>query len=69
MELTRRELDILKFLASGYTIEQIANLFGVSLRSIASNLESIWRKLELGKSGAHTRVAGTPGRAGSVMEG
>ena len=46
MELTRRELDVLKFLASGYTSEQIANVLGVHCRTIAAQLESIWRKLD-----------------------
>jgi DNA-binding CsgD family transcriptional regulator len=47
MELTRRELDVLKFLASGYTNEQTANILGVTYRTIAVHLESIWRKLDV----------------------
>jgi DNA-binding CsgD family transcriptional regulator len=47
MELTRRELDVLKFLASGYTNEQTANILGVTYRTISVHLESIWRKLDV----------------------
>ena len=46
MDLTQRELDILKFLASGYTNAQIANILGVHYRIINTCLESIWRKLD-----------------------
>jgi len=57
MELTRRELDVLRFLASGYTGEQIANMLGVHYRTISAQLESIWRKLdgETGPKGVATR--------------
>jgi len=49
MELTRRELDALKLLASGYTSEQIANVLGVPGRIIATSLQSIWGKLDGGR--------------------
>jgi DNA-binding CsgD family transcriptional regulator len=50
MKLTRRELDILKFLASGFTNAQIANILGVHYRIIAAQLETIWRKLDCERS-------------------
>jgi DNA-binding NarL/FixJ family response regulator len=58
MELTRRELDILKFLASGYTNQQTANILGVTYRTIALHLESIWRKLDVESRPATVTSAG-----------
>ncbi|MGD9710866.1 MAG: LuxR C-terminal-related transcriptional regulator [Thermomicrobiales bacterium] len=46
MEITRRELDILKFLAAGYSSDQVANMLGVSYRMVACQLQSLSRKLE-----------------------
>ena len=60
MELTRRELDVLKFLASGYTNEQTANILGVTYRTIDVHLESIWRKLDVESRPATAITTGEP---------
>ena len=60
MELTRRELDVLKFLASGYSNEQTANILGVTYRTIAAHLDSIWRKLDVQSKPATSTTAGEP---------
>ena len=69
MDLTRRELDILKFLASGFTNQQVANVLGVHYRIITSHLESIWRKLDVESSRASAAKARETGLIAESMEG
>lgn len=49
--LTRRELEILRFLARGFSMKQVALRLGVSPRTVESHITKLYRKL-----GARTRV-------------
>ena len=64
MVITRRELDILKFLSNGFSEAQVANVLGVNQRSVANDLKSLWSRLEQNhaqnnrSSDAHLRKPG-----------
>ena len=53
-ELTAREVDILRLVASGRSDAQVAQELVVSLRTVHSHLRSVYRKL-----GVHSRTAAT----------
>jgi DNA-binding CsgD family transcriptional regulator len=50
--LTRRETDVLGWVAQGKTNDVIASILGMSPRTVAKHLESIYRKL-----GVETRTS------------
>ncbi len=49
--LTKRELEILKLVAMGYTKNQIAELVCVTIHTVKAHLESIYFK-----TGAHNKI-------------
>jgi DNA-binding CsgD family transcriptional regulator len=53
-DLTAREVDILRLVASGRSDAQVAEALVVSLRTVHSHLRSVYRKL-----GVHSRTAAT----------
>lgn len=45
--LTSRERQIMDFLATGHTIPEIANQFGVARKTVRNNLGNIYVKLQV----------------------
>lgn len=45
--LTRRELEIVRLLATGCTYTQIAARLGISVHTVACHLKNTYRKLEV----------------------
>ena len=50
--LTRRELEVIKLLASGCTYSQIADRLGISAHTVACHIKNTYRKLDV-----HTAAA------------
>jgi DNA-binding CsgD family transcriptional regulator len=51
-DLTRRELEVIKLLASGCTYAQIAERLGISAHTVACHIKNTYRKLDV-----HTAAA------------
>jgi DNA-binding NarL/FixJ family response regulator len=56
-QLTSRELDVLKLVATGSTNREIAERLGVSRRTIDAHLRSIYGKIGVASRSAATRYA------------
>ncbi len=46
-KLTKRELEILKYLSKGYSAKQIADLAGISYNTVRVHLKNIYKKLQV----------------------
>ena len=55
--LTSRELDILRLLAQGHTLSEIATCIGVSYKTIANSCTGIKEKLAVERTGDLIRIA------------
>lgn len=55
--LSRRDLDILRLLANGLSLQQIADRIGVSYKTVANNCSQIKTKLGLARTADLVRVA------------
>jgi len=55
--LTRRELDVLRLLASGQSNKQMATALSISRRTVESHRESLMKKLEISSVAGLTRLA------------
>ena len=55
--LTAREVEVLRFLASGQTVAQIAMQLVVSPRTVSTHITSIYRKIQVQSRSAATRYA------------
>ena len=55
--LTAREVEVLRFLASGQTVAQIALQLVVSPRTVSTHITSIYRKIQVQSRSAATRYA------------
>lgn len=55
--LTAREVEVLRFLASGQTVAQIATQLVVSPRTVSTHITSIYRKIQVQSRSAATRYA------------
>ncbi|HXH97424.1 MAG TPA: response regulator transcription factor, partial [Gaiellaceae bacterium] len=55
--LTSREVEVLRFLATGLSDAQIAEKLVVSVRTVHAHVRSIYRKLGVGSRSAATRYA------------
>jgi len=51
-DLTRRELEVIRLLASGCTYSQIAERLGISAHTVTSHIKNTYRKLDV-----HTAAA------------
>lgn len=47
VKLTKAELDILRFIAKGYTAQEAADLKHISYHTVTSHIKSIYRKLHI----------------------
>jgi len=56
-DLTRRQLEVLRLLARGWTNAQIAEELFVSRRTVHAHLREIFRKLRVSNRSAATRYA------------
>ncbi len=56
-ELTNREREVLVLIAEGFSNKDIANSFGVSVRTVETHRERIMRKLEIHSVAGLTRLA------------
>jgi len=50
--LTRREVEVLRLIASGSTYGKAAFQLGISAHTVATHIKSIYRKLEVHTAGA-----------------
>ena len=55
--LTRREVEVLRLVATGLTDAQVAEKLFISLRTVNAHLRSIYAKLGVGSRSAATRYA------------
>jgi ATP/maltotriose-dependent transcriptional regulator MalT len=55
--LSRRELEILGYLADGWSNAEIASVLHLGLRTVRSHLESLYGKLGVGRRGEAVREA------------
>jgi DNA-binding NarL/FixJ family response regulator len=56
-DLSRRELEILRLLGEGKSMTEIANLLGISYKTVANNLTQIKSKLDINKTAELMRFA------------
>ncbi len=56
-DLSRRELEILRLLGEGKSMTEIANLLGISYKTVANNLTQIKSKLSINKTAELMRFA------------
>jgi ATP/maltotriose-dependent transcriptional regulator MalT len=56
-DLTTREVEVLRFMAQGWTNTQIAEQLVISPRTVNSHLTSIYRKIQVSSRSAATRYA------------
>lgn len=56
-DLTTREVEVLRFMAQGWTNAQIAEQLVISPRTVNSHLTSIYRKIQVSSRSAATRYA------------
>jgi DNA-binding NarL/FixJ family response regulator len=61
-DLTDRELQLLELVALGHTNTAIARKLGVSPRTVAHHLDSVYRKLDVSSRAAAVYRAVTEGR-------
>ncbi len=50
--LTQRELEVLQFIAKGFSFAEIAGLLAISAHTVTTHVRNIYRKLEVGSRGA-----------------
>jgi len=55
--LTRRDLDILRLLGEGYSLQQIAGTIGLSYKTVANNCTQMKNKLGLARTADLIRIA------------
>jgi DNA-binding NarL/FixJ family response regulator len=55
--LGRRELEVLRFVASGFTSKQIARKLNISPRTVSKHRENMMRKLQLHDMAGLIRIA------------
>jgi len=55
--LTAREVEVLRLLAAGLTVAQIADHFVISPRTVSTHITSIYRKIHVNSRSAATRYA------------
>ena len=55
--LTHREVEILRLLATGHTVAQIAGQLVISQRTVTTHITSIYRKIKVNSRSAATRYA------------
>lgn len=55
--LTRREVEILRLLATGHTVAQIAGRLVISERTVTTHISAIYRKIRAGSRSEATRYA------------
>jgi DNA-binding NarL/FixJ family response regulator len=55
--LTAREVEVLRLLAAGLTVAQIAEHFVISPRTVSTHITSIYRKIGVNSRSAATRYA------------
>jgi DNA-binding NarL/FixJ family response regulator len=51
VELSDREVDVLKLVAQGYVNKEIANRLGIGVATVSTHIKNLYRKLAV-----HTRV-------------
>jgi DNA-binding NarL/FixJ family response regulator len=56
-ELTRREREVLRLIARGYTYKELARQLGVSVKTVETHVSSVLRKLQLSSRHELTRWA------------
>jgi DNA-binding NarL/FixJ family response regulator len=56
-DLTRRDLDILRLLGEGYSLQQIAGTIGLSYKTVANNCTQMKNKLGLARTADLIRIA------------
>jgi DNA-binding CsgD family transcriptional regulator len=52
IKLSRREIDVLRLIARGYTYASSAARLGLSAHTVASHIKKIYRKLGVHSAGA-----------------
>jgi DNA-binding NarL/FixJ family response regulator len=50
--LTQRELEVLRYIAKGFSFAEIAGLLAISAHTVTTHVRNIYRKLEVGSRGA-----------------
>jgi DNA-binding NarL/FixJ family response regulator len=63
--LTARETDVLRTIAKGYTVQQAAELLGLSAHTVAGYLKDVYRKLAVGSRAEATLEAARRGLIGT----
>jgi DNA-binding NarL/FixJ family response regulator len=56
-DLSRRELEILRLLGEGKSMNEISNVLGISYKTVANNLTQIKNKLDISKTAELMRFA------------
>jgi DNA-binding CsgD family transcriptional regulator len=51
VQLTPRQLDVLRYVASGYSTEHIAKTLGISIETVRNHVRGL-----MGRLGVHTRL-------------
>ena len=59
--LTERELEVLQSLSWGYKRQEVADQFGITLGTVGSHMNSIYKKLEVN---SNTRAVSKAGEMG-----
>jgi DNA-binding NarL/FixJ family response regulator len=62
--LTARETDVLRAIAKGYKVQQVAELLGLSAHTVAGYLKEVYRKLAVGSRAEATLEAARRGLIG-----
>lgn len=63
--LTARETDVLRMIAKGHTVAEVAGLLGLSRHTAASYLKDVYRKLSVSSRAEATLMASRRGLVGS----
>ncbi|MCK9622220.1 MAG: LuxR C-terminal-related transcriptional regulator [Methylobacter sp.] len=55
-DLTAREADVLRCLASGLDDKRIARALAISIKTVSTHCEGIYRKMEVDRQQGNTRI-------------